>query len=159
MVTANVPAAPDSPAGRAISHRGGRGTVAPQPETLVREYRNNGDYLRDASRLQRVGWEVVSVLERPVPPDWLRRASGGRLAWPAAPEAERLVTYVWQGRVRRSGQALHAPAHPADKRPEEALRWWLTLVIVLVLLLTLGLLSFFGDNLLPGLLALAVLGW
>jgi hypothetical protein len=128
--------------------------VASQPETLVREYRHERDYQRDAARLQQAGWEVVSLLERPALPGWLQRATGGRAARRTRPKVERLVTYVWLGR----GQQVRNPTTAAwpSARGAHHWRWWLVLVILLLLLLVLGLLNFFGDTLLPGMLALAV---
>jgi hypothetical protein len=130
-----------------------------QPETLVREYRRAREHARDAARLQRAGWEVVSILERPAPAGWLARATGGRAAW-STPDVERLVTYVWRGRgecVPRGGSAGSGVAWPAVRRAVRRQQWWwLALVAFLVLVLVIGLLSFFGDTLLPGLLAIAV---
>ena len=131
-----------------------------QPETLVREYRRAREHARDAARLQRAGWEVVSILERPAPAGWLTRATGGRAAWSTPPDVERLVTYVWRGRgecVPRAGGAGSGAAWPAVRRAVRRRQWWwLLLVAILVLVLAIGLLSFFGDTLLPGLLAVAV---
>jgi hypothetical protein len=125
-----------------------------RPEMLVREYRHGAEYQRDAARLQRAGWEVVSILERPVPPGWLRRTTRSPVARLAPADVERLVTYVWRGRAR---EAPPPAVRAADRRTGDTLRWhWWVALVGLVLLLALGLLSFFGDNLLPGLLALAV---
>jgi hypothetical protein len=133
-----------------------------QPETLVREYRRERDYQRDAARLQQAGWQVISVLERPTPPGWLQRATGGRAARRTYPKVERLVTYVWLGRGQGGGQQARRATGSAvwpSARGGQHRRWWLVLVALLVLLLVLGLLNFFGDTLLPGMLALAVRAW
>jgi hypothetical protein len=133
-------------------------TAPARPETLVREYRSTREQQRDTTRLARAGWEVVSVLERPAPPGWVRRTTGGRVPWPERHEVERLVTYVWRGRgtpapTTRAPGALGArwltTSHVRPVR-QWRWRWWLALVLVLLVVLLIGLLSFFGDSLLPG---------
>ena len=123
----------------------------------MREYRRGAEYQRDASRLLRAGWEVVSILERPVPPGWLRRATRGSTARLAPADVERLVTYVWRGRGREAPPLPVRAVGRRTGRTGDTLRWqWWVALAALVLLLALGLLSFFGDNLLPGLLAVVV---
>jgi len=155
MTMADAPAAPASRRVPPDGDQGGdQGAIPARPETLIREYRHAGEYQRDAARLQRAGWEVVSVLERPAVAGWLSWMIGGRPGARSGPRMERLVTYVWRGREHQAGLPS---TRSAGLRAAGSLRWWwLALVIGLVLLLALGLLSFLGDDLLPDLLALAV---
>ena len=144
-----------------------RSEQAAESETLVREYRSGREYTRDAARLQRAGWEVVSVLERPARRRalgrWVQRATGGRAGALFPPDVERLVTYVWRGRGPRPATG-ELRWRGGVVRPRRGLRrrmaayhpWWLVLVAVLVLLLVVGLVSFLGDGLLTGVVALAV---
>ena len=156
-----VPAGPASAAGPAGPTRspgtgraapdaagGALGDAAERPETLVREYRNGRDYAADLARLQRTGWEVVSVLDRPAAPGWLHRATRRRAPVAGSAHSERLVTYIWRGRTGANAVALH----PVRATRRQQRIWWLVLVLVLLALLALGLVSFFGDTLLPGLL-------
>jgi hypothetical protein len=124
------------------------GTSARRPETVVREYRSDRDYRRDARNRREQGWRVVSVLQRPAPPGRLRRV----LPWGALlpPETEYLVTY-------------HRPASPPERvRPlqwlfaaqlatnlaghtRSARLWWALIGFLLLAFLVYGLWSFFAD--------------
>ncbi len=121
----------------------------------MREYRRGRDYWQDAARLQRDGWEIVSVLERPARAGplrrFLQRLTRGRWAALFPSETERLVTYVWRTRGHRppSGLSRRLPAQRSvTARAAAWLRrhWWLLALLLLLALLVLGVLSFLAGE-------------
>lgn len=112
-----------------------------RPETLVREYRNQREYELDSARLQRDGWQVVSVLERPAPLSRLWRVLGG--LWPAlaTPATERLVTYLWHDRADRPPRLVGMRGLGTPPRAPLSSRAWLLVLLVLLALLVVGITS------------------
>jgi hypothetical protein len=106
---------------------------------MLREYRSAREYQRDAARLCRRGWEVVSVLERPSPPSRLERVAPGLGALLASPGREYLVTYRW---LNVRGLPAPRPARRAARLARLRRWWWMPALTALGLLLLDGLVSF-----------------
>ena len=65
----------------------------PKTETMVRVYKGNGDYQRDAKRLAKSGWSPLNVVERRPRAGCMRIALLWWLTLLRPPRPELVVTY------------------------------------------------------------------
>ncbi len=106
---------------------------------MLREYRSAHEYQRDAARLCRRGWEIVSVLDREARPGRLERLAPGLSALLAPAGREYLVTYRW---LNVRGLPAPRPARRAARLARLRRWWWMPALAALGLLLLDGLVSF-----------------
>ncbi|MGH2350179.1 MAG: hypothetical protein ACRDJN_01015, partial [Chloroflexota bacterium] len=69
--------------------------------TIMREYGSARECQREAARLRRQGWEIVSVLDRPSTPGRLTPLMALPPPLRREPDREFLVTYVWRATTGR----------------------------------------------------------
>jgi hypothetical protein len=112
---------------------------------VMREYRRQRHYERDRERLEREGWKVVSVLERPGRRGALDQLTGGLASALAPPQTERLVTYAWEGVEPGQARPVRWQPLPRAMRGPLRRRWWILAVVLLLLFLALGLASLLLD--------------
>ena len=116
--------------------------LSPSTIQITREYRRQAEYQREAARLCRQGWRLVSALDRPAAPTPLERLSGGVCSLVALPEREFLVTYRWEGAGAAPAPRLPVPKPPLARLSAVARRWWWAgLAVALLLAIVDGLIS------------------